>query len=163
MRRHRLLLVVVVLLVTVGLAACGDDSDPDGTESEPSGSPASSTTVAAPDGDSDPDDSDLDGSAAGPEGCAGAAQAGAADEAYAVFPDNPDVDWTVVDVAEADGGVVVELEPTPDEVGYSRFRFLYGCEGDEPVRFATYALDDGAFVLLATTDAAPPDLASTLD
>lgn len=137
--------LLVVLLCVIGLAACGDDGDPEG-------SATTSTTVAAPDED-----------AAEPEGCAAAAEAGAADEAYTVFPDNPDVDWAVLDVAEAEGGVLVELQPTPDEVGYPRFRFLYGCDGDDPVRFATYALEDGAFVLLATTDAAPSDLAPTLD
>jgi hypothetical protein len=50
--------------------------------------------------------------------------------------------------------VLVELEPDPDEVGYPSFTFVFGCGTGEPVRLATYAFEEGEYVLLSTTDAA---------
>src|SRR5690606_7654945 len=84
-------------------------------------------------------------------------------EAKTVFPDNPDVTWTVEAVTvDADRRPQVELVPEPDEVGYPRFRFVYDCTTD-PVRLGTYAFEDGGWILLSTTDAgASTDLPATL-
>src|SRR5690606_41534399 len=48
--------------------------------------------------------------------------------------------------------VIVGLTPDRDEVGYPELRFVYRCDTHGPARIATYALDEGRFVLLATTD-----------
>jgi hypothetical protein len=98
---------------------------------------------------------------------AGRAVAAACDEATATaavdrlgkrsFPDNPDVSWRALGQKTRDGVVYVEVEPTPDEVGYSKFVFAIGCKGaGDPKLHGAYALDGGSYTLLFTTDDAPP-------
>jgi hypothetical protein len=142
------LVATALLLALLGLAAgCGDDGDAADT-----GDAADETTTDAPPADDEGDEGDGDGDAGE---CVDAAEAASPEDALAAFPDNPDVTWTVLGVREGGiGTVLVELEPDPDEVGYPSFTFVYGCGTGTPERLATYALEGGDYVLLATTDAA---------
>ena len=68
------------------------------------------------------------------------------------FPDNPGLDWRILNIEHRDQLAVVEVEPRPDEVGYSRFKFVIAFdEPREPQHLATYALEGGRYVLLCTT------------
>jgi hypothetical protein len=151
------LVPTALLLAALGLAAgCGDDGD----AAESGDAPESETTTEAPPADDEAGDEEGgedDGEAAvGDVGeCAEAAEAASPDEALAAFPDNPDVTWAVLGSREGGlGTVLVEIEPDPDEVGYPSFTFVFSCGDGTPERLATYALDGGDYVLLATTDAA---------
>lgn len=146
----------LLLAAALALAACGDDDG--GETADPPGDGEVTTTVAADDAG---ETSELAEDAE--PGCAAAA----ADAAQAIgevhFPDNPGVIWDVVATStDADGRALVEVQPTPDEVGYSRFTFLVDCAAGAPELVATYALDGGAYVLLSTTGADPGDLPDTV-
>lgn len=150
---RRAAVLAVLCLIVAGACSGGDDEDQ--AESSISTAELGTTSTAA--------DDDDDVAAPPSSGCAAEAESSAPDTALEVFPDNPDVTWTVLDVTEPETDrVLVELEPRPDEVGYPSFQLLYACDDGEPVRLATYALDGGTYVLLATTDAAPGDLPPTL-
>ena len=119
-------------IAALALLGCSDD----GGESDTADT---TTTTSAP------DPAVLD--------CAEEAESSAPAEALTAFPDNADVTWTVLGAREAGlGTVLVELEPAPDEVGYPSFTFVFGCGSGEPVRLATYAFEEGEYVLLSTTD-----------
>lgn len=138
---------ILVLVAGAALLGCGDDGD--AAESGDAPVEETTTTTAAPD---DQDGDEGDESTAG---CAEVAEDGAPADALIAFPDNPDVSWAVLGVRQGGlGTVLVEIEPDPDEVGYPSFTFVYGCGTGTPERLATYALDGGDYVLLATTDAA---------
>lgn len=139
---------ILVLVAGAALLGCGDDGD--AAESGDAPVEETTTTTAAPDDDQDSDEGDESTA-----GCAEVAEDGAPADALIAFPDNPDVSWAVLGVREGGlGTVLVEIEPDPDEVGYPSFTFVYGCGTGTPERLATYALDGGDYVLLATTDAA---------
>lgn len=147
----------LLLAAALALAACGDD---DGGETADAPAAGEVTTTAA--ADDAGETSELAEDDAEP-GCAAAA----ADAAQAIgeehFPDNPGVIWDVVGTSsDAEGRALVEVQPTPDEVGYPRFTFLVECSDDDPELVATYALDGGAYVLLSTTGADPGDLPDTV-
>ena len=85
--------------------------------------------------------------------CGDSALLEAPGEAATAFPDNPGVEWTARPTDVVIGElVIVGLTPDRDEVGYPELRFVYRCDTHGPARIATYALDEGRFVLLATTD-----------
>lgn len=154
-RRRRLrLTTALVAAAGLGLLGCGDDDGGSGGDGGGAGDGDAAATTAPP-SDTAPDD------------CLAAAEAGAPADALEAFPDNPDVTWTVLDTREGGlGTVLVELQPSPDEVGYPSFTFVYGCGTGEPLRLGTYALEDGVYVLLATTDALADtdvELAPTLE
>lgn len=136
--------LTAALIVAVALlgSACGDDE-----ESSPESSSTSVASDTTPTSEGPVED-------AGDADCASLASAGAPALALEKFPDNPDVEWSVVDATlDEEGRAVVEIEPAPDEVGYPAFRMVSVCEGDgEPVLLGTYALDGDTWLLLFTTD-----------
>jgi len=150
----RRLLIATSAAALLVLGACGSETT--------SGSGASSTTattdavVPGPPGTA----SGSPGTSAGPDdgspaGCVDTARDQATEIATRSFPDNADETWTVADAAENDEGqVIVEVVPASAAVGYPRFRFVTVCEGGEAVLLATYALDEGTWTLLFTSDAA---------
>lgn len=74
------------------------------------------------------------------------------------FPDNVGLQWTVLGFQHREdlGLVFVEVEPSPDEVGYPRFQFaLQASHAGPPKRVATYCLDAGHYTLLSTSPGAP--------
>jgi hypothetical protein len=150
----RRLLIATTAAALLVLAGCGSEST--------SGSDASSTTtttdavVPAPPGTaSGSPGTTVDPGDASSSGCVAIAEDAAPEIATRSFPDNPDETWTVADATENDEGqVVVEIVPASAAVGYPRFRFVTVCEGDDAVLLATYALEEGSWVLLFTSDAA---------
>jgi hypothetical protein len=72
--------------------------------------------------------------------------------AEAHFPDNPDLEWRIHGLEHRDGLLFAEVEPTPDEVGYPRFQFVFS-RGDasEVGHIATYCLEGGIYTLLSTS------------
>lgn len=144
MRRVAVPLSVLLALL---LGACsGSDSDAGSVPTSSSGAPSPSSTPS-------PTPSGTVGSLGG-DRCFTQALTRAPTDATPAFPDNPDVTWTAEGATPgADGRALVELVPDPDEVGYPRFRFVYDCATGEPVRFGTYAFEDGGWILLSTTDA----------
>ncbi|MGY6501168.1 MAG: hypothetical protein ACXIVQ_09805 [Acidimicrobiales bacterium] len=153
MRRVFSLLMVSCL---VWLSACGDDDEstaPPGTDSPTTTSTTMTPSVGDPSGD--PDD---------PSRCAEMARSVAGRQALGSFPDNPDVSWSVADVTASEVRAIAEIVPTPDEVGYPRFRLVSMCEGDEIELLGAYALDGAGWILLFTAgDTQPEDLSPTLD
>jgi hypothetical protein len=127
--------------LTLFAVACGDDD----TEATPGVTSPVGSADDAPAPGSDARDS--------ADPCAVAAEAAAPGQAFDVFVDNPDVTWAVAGVTVDGSRTTAEIVPTPDEVGYPRFRFVSDC-GDEVVLLAGYALDDGSWILLFTTDEA---------
>jgi hypothetical protein len=72
------------------------------------------------------------------------------------FPDNPSVTWSVLGQVTQGLLLFVEVEPTPDEVGYPKFVFAIGCTAaTEPKVYGVYAFENGGYILLSTTDDAP--------
>jgi hypothetical protein len=122
----------LLVLVALGGMACSKSSSPTSTE------PDAGRPVAA--------------------ACDEAAAAAAVDRlGKRSFPDNPDVSWRALGQKTRDRVAYVEVEPTPDEVGYPRFVFAIGCEvAGEPKLYGAYALDGGSYTLLFTSDDAPP-------
>jgi hypothetical protein len=76
--------------------------------------------------------------------------------AEAHFPDNPGLEWRILQLEHRDGLLFAELEPTPDEVGYPRFQFAFsrGSES-EASHIATYCLEGDSYTLLSTSRNAP--------
>lgn len=150
----RRLLIATTALAVLLVGACGSTEDTAGSGASSSttsttASLSASGTLVAPPG------SATGGTTADPASCAAVAEASAPAIATRSFPDNPDETWTVADVTENDEGqAVVEIVPASAAVGYPRFRFVTACEGGDAVLLATYALDDGAWILLFTSDAA---------
>lgn len=144
MRRALVPLLVVLALLA---PACGDDdSTVAPTTTAPSG--LGDGGVSDDPDPTEPSDGDGDDSV-----CESLASAAAAGQAADSFPDNPDNAWAVAGTStDSAGRAVVEVVPTPDDVGYPRFRFVSRCEGDEVVFLGSYALDDGAWILLFTTN-----------
>jgi hypothetical protein len=139
--RVRVVVVASFLAAMAMLSGCGDDADEtaDDTSERTTAPPSDATEATEPDGSASGD-------------CTTAAEGAAPAEARAAFPDNPDVAWAVEGVEEdPEGRALVEVVPTPDEVGYPRFRLVFACDGD-PVLLGTYALDGERWVLLFTTD-----------
>jgi hypothetical protein len=137
-------LVPFVLLLALIASACGDDD---------SASSAPPTTAEPSRLASDDDGPSADGSVDEASECEALASAAAADQAADSFPDNPHNTWAVAGSSTDEAGrAVVEVVPTPDDVGYPRFRFVSRCEGDRAVFLGAYALDGGAWVLLFTTN-----------
>jgi hypothetical protein len=140
MRRALIPLVVVLALIAV---ACGDD---DSTTSAP---PTTAEPSGLAGGDDDPAVDDSDEASE----CEELASSAAAGQAADSFPDNPHNTWAVAGTStDGAGRAVVEVVPTPDDVGYPRFRFVSRCEGDEVVHLGAYALDGSSWVLLFTTN-----------
>ncbi len=40
------------------------------------------------------------------------------------FPDNIGIEWVIHNILDHPKGIEVEVEPRPDDVGYTRFRFI---------------------------------------
>jgi hypothetical protein len=82
--------------------------------------------------------------------------------AKASFPDNPDVTWRVLGHKTVGLLRYIEVEPTPDEVGYPKFILVIGCSvATEPEIRGGYAFENGSYILLFTADgttlpASPP-------
>jgi hypothetical protein len=76
--------------------------------------------------------------------------------AEAQFPDNPGLEWRILQLEHRDGLLFAEVEPTPDEVGYPRFQFAFsrGSES-EADHIATYCLEGDTYTLLSTSRKAP--------
>ena len=137
--RRALPLVLVLVLIAV---ACGDD---DSTSSAPP--TTAEPTGLASDGDGATPDSDEESE------CEALARAAAPAQAPDSFTDYHHITWAVAGTSTDEAGrAVVEVVPTPDDVGYPRFRFVSRCDGDDVVFLGSYALDGGAWVLLFTTD-----------
>ena len=132
--------------------ACGDD---DSTTSAPTtGAPTTSepSSLTGSDDDPAPDDDPGPDDGEGSE-CEVLARAAAPGQAADSFPDNPGNTWAVADTSTDEAGrAVVEVVPTPDDVGYPRFRFVSRCDGDDVVFLGAYALDGGSWILLFTTN-----------
>lgn len=151
MRRFLIATTAAALLV---LGACGGETT--SGSGGPSSTAASDPVVPGPPGtasgspgtSTDPEDGS-------PAGCVATARDQATEIATRSFPDNADETWTVADVVEDDEGrAVVEIVPGSAAVGYPRFRFVTACEDGDAVLLATYALDEGTWTLLFTSDAA---------
>jgi hypothetical protein len=71
--------------------------------------------------------------------------------AEGIFPDNLGLAWIIHGFEHRDNLTYVEVEPKPDEVGYSRFKFVISSPrpGDVNV-IAGYDLTDGTYSLLFT-------------
>lgn len=152
MHRRAALLVLPALL----LAACGDDAGDDDDGGSGSASASASGSASGPDDGAGDTSEVADGDDAGT--CEALAIDAAQDLGTTHFPDNHDVTWDVLGTTVADDDeVFVEVQPTPDEVGYPRFTFLVECDDGTPELVATYALEDGAYVLLSTTGDTDPD------
>jgi hypothetical protein len=139
-------LITLALVTVLLLGACGDDD---------SSTAAPTTTSPGALGGDDPDPTgEGDGVEVGDEAaCQDLASAAAAGQAADSFPDNPHNRWAVADTSTDEAGrAVVEVVPTPDDVGYPRFRFVSRCDGDEVVFLGAFALDGGSWVLLFTTN-----------
>ncbi len=68
------------------------------------------------------------------------------------FPDNTGLEWTIHGFEHSGEFTLVELEPKPDEVGYSRFKFVVSFENpSSPLVIATYCLEDGKYSLLSSS------------
>lgn len=141
--RRPLLTATLALLAAVGLAAgCGDDGDTAETGDAPEETTTSTTTTAP----------EVDDDAAA---CVEAIREAAPAEAAESFPDNVEVEWSLVAVEEGGLGMqLAEMEPSSEDIGYPSFRFVFGCGDGEPELLAIYALDGEEYVLLSTTDAA---------
>ena len=147
--RRPLLAPTIALLAVLGLAAaCGDDD-----AGETGDAPAEETTTST---------TAIDEDAAA---CVEAVRDVAPGEARESFPADLEVEWSVVAVEEGGLGTqLAEMEPSPDEVGYPSFKFVFGCGAGEPELLAIYGLDGDEYVLLSTTDAAEgSEFAPTLD
>lgn len=156
--RRSVVVAGAVLVLLAGGCGGGDDDPSAADASSTTAADGSTPTTSGGAGGDDPSTTE-DGDA----GCEAEASAVAAEEATGAFPDNPDVEWTVAGSSGEGGLTLVEVVPTPDEVGYPAFRLAFDCRDGEPVRIGTYALDEGAWILLATTDALgggelPPEL-----
>ncbi len=68
------------------------------------------------------------------------------------FPDNIGNEWIIHGITKHPNGIEVEVEPKPDDVGYSRFRFIMEFKTPtEPNIIYCYFLDDtGEWDLLFT-------------
>ncbi len=68
------------------------------------------------------------------------------------FPDNIGNEWIIHNILEHPKGIEVEVEPRPDDVGYSRFRFIIEFSAsDSAVITYCYCLEDtGEWDLLFT-------------
>ncbi|NIS74361.1 MAG: hypothetical protein GTO08_03605 [Deltaproteobacteria bacterium] len=65
------------------------------------------------------------------------------------FPDNPGLEWNIHGFEYRDGLTIVEVEPEPDEAGYSRFKFVVSSpKGGDVEVDAIYCLKDGVYSLL---------------
>lgn len=142
---------LVVLLVLGGCSGDDDDASSDVVETTTTTAAGSTTTAAGPDGSPVSSEPESDP-------CLQAAEDGAPAMAAEAFPDNPDVEWAVDDVSSGDGIVVlIQVTPTPDEVGYPSFKLAVSCGTGEPIRLGTYAQEEEGWVLLSTTDAGGAD------
>lgn len=75
------------------------------------------------------------------------------------FPDNSGVRWMVHAITRTPQLILAEMEPSPDEVGYARFKFAFVASDTTPPRYvATYCLEQGRFHLLCTAPGAPRGL-----
>ena len=80
------------------------------------------------------------------------------------FPDNPDVEWILHGFSHGPDLILAEVEPRPDDVGYSRFKLGFVATGSgAPAHVATYSLEEGVYVLLATGAGAPRGLPRRLE
>ncbi|MBW2236372.1 MAG: hypothetical protein JRG85_13360 [Deltaproteobacteria bacterium] len=71
-------------------------------------------------------------------------------------PDNPGLEWRIHQLGHRNGLLFTEVEPTPDEVGYPRFQFVFSVAGaSEADHIATYCLDGDTYTLLSTSRNAP--------
>lgn len=132
------------LLAVAALAVVGACSDRGG---DPGPGPAPTTTPSPTEPALPPSDG------TGSVECGDSALLRAPGEALGVFPDD-DVEWTARPADAVLGDLIlVSLTPSSDTVGYPEFRFVYRCDAGGPARIASYALDEGRFVLLSTSDA----------
>jgi hypothetical protein len=59
------------------------------------------------------------------------------------FPDNIGNEWIIHNIMEHPKGIEVEVEPKPDNVGYTRFRFIIEFKSPtEPNITFCYCLED---------------------
>lgn len=82
------------------------------------------------------------------------------------FPDNPGLQWALLGFRHREDLRVVfaEVEPQPDEVGYSRFQFAFlVLPSGPPKHVATYCLQSGKYSLMSTGRGAPRGLPKELD
>jgi hypothetical protein len=80
------------------------------------------------------------------------------------FPDNRGLRWLIHGFSRLGSLVVVEVEPQPSEVGYSRFKFVFVVDGGAHLRHvATYCLEAGEYSLLSTSPDAPVGLPKRLN
>ncbi|NIS75230.1 MAG: hypothetical protein GTO08_08110 [Deltaproteobacteria bacterium] len=71
--------------------------------------------------------------------------------AEGIFVENLGLSWTIHGFELRDDLTYVEIEPQPDEVGYSRFKFVIYSPGPEIAHvIACYCLENGAYSLLFT-------------
>ncbi|MEE8574908.1 MAG: hypothetical protein V3T30_05800 [Thermodesulfobacteriota bacterium] len=67
------------------------------------------------------------------------------------FPDNTGLTWKILGFTHREGMAYAEVEPSPGEVGYDRFKFVLGVSGGKPHVMATYCLEDNVYTLLCTS------------
>lgn len=85
--------------------------------------------------------------------CEAKIRATAPDLAASAFPDNPEVQWSVVDLVSEVGLSFAEVEPAPADGLRAGYRLVVECNADsEPVLLGIYERDGETWALLSTTD-----------
>lgn len=134
--------VVSALVLAAAMVGCSGDSD-DATPATTSTTLAFNVTTTLPPAEQ-----------AVVDECDAKMRNVAPDLAASSFPDDPDVEWTVVDLVTEVGLSFVEVEPAPAEGLKPRYRLVVECRADsEPVLYGVYALDGETWSLVSTTDA----------
>lgn len=88
------------------------------------------------------------------EECDAKIREGAADLAASVFPENPTVQWSLIDVVSEGGLSFVEVEPAPAAELRPRYRLVVECHAaSEVVLYGVYELDGETWTVLTTTEA----------
>ena len=74
------------------------------------------------------------------------------------FPDDPDVDWAILKMTHHGVFSIVEVEPSPDEVGYSRFEFVLHFPSPDDLGVAgCYCWSHDRWELLFTSSEVPDE------
>lgn len=76
------------------------------------------------------------------------------DLAVAAFPDNPEVQWSLIDLITEGGLSFAEVEPAPADGLRPRYRLVVECHAaSDPVLYGIYEPDGKMWTLMSTTDA----------
>jgi len=79
------------------------------------------------------------------------------------FPDDTGLEWIIHAFTHKEHLTIVEVEPKPDTVGYTHFKFVVSFkDANAPMVVATYCLEDGHYTLLSTIENLTEDLPKAL-